>query len=172
MLKKMIVVPLFLLAACSSGNRELRYCPNVQVTPDYNHVTKMYGNEVWYTVEIVGYEGYCRYDEKKGSTNAHISPVFEIVRYYDRGGKNIEFAYYVNTEYNQNKLMGRQPHSFKASLAVPNKKYVLTGKEITVQIPNGEPGYQINLELALTKRQYQYNQIQGLQFKGVTDDRL
>jgi len=33
-----------------------------------------------------------------------------------------------------------------------------------VQIPNDEPGYQINLELALTPQEEMYNQMQGLDF--------
>ena len=144
--------------------KEIRYCPNVQVTPEFSNVTKMYADKVLYTVEIVGYEGYCRYNEKTGSTNAYVAPIFQIVRYSDIGGKKVEFSYYANTDYNYNRLMGRQPHSFKAEVPVINKKTVLTGKEVMVQIPNDEPGYQINLELALTKQQHQYNQIQGLNF--------
>lgn len=155
---------LFALASCSFGNHEIRYCPNVKISPEYSHATKLYGNTVNYTVEIVGYEGYCRYDEKKGATTAVVAPVFEIARYSDVAGKNVEFSYYVNTEYNYNKMMGKQPHSYKTSVPEKNKKLLFTGKEVVVQIPNDEPGYQINLELALTPQEEMYNQMQGLDF--------
>ena len=60
--------------------------------------------------------------------------------------------------------MGRQPHSFRTEIEKRGEKVLVTGDEIEVRIPNDEPGYQINLEMALTKKQYIYNQKQGLNF--------
>lgn len=164
MLKIFALFPLLLLTACSFGRSEVRYCPNVKISPEYSHATKLYGDTVRYTVEIVGYEGYCRYNEKKNSTTAVIAPVFEIARYSDVAGKNVEFSYYVNTEYNDNRMMGKQPHSYKTVVPEKNKKLLFTGKEVVVQIPNDDPGYQIYLELALTPQEAMYNQMQGLDF--------
>jgi hypothetical protein len=47
---------------------------------------------------------------------------------------------------------------------VKNKKIIVTGDEISVPIPNEQPGYQINLEMALSRSQFMYNQQQGLAF--------
>lgn len=155
---------ILVLSACSFGRHDVRYCPNVRISPEYNHATRLHAGEVRYTVEIVGYEGYCRYNEKKNSTTAVIAPIFEIVRYSDVAGNNVEFSYYVNTEYNYNQMMGKQPHRYKTTVAEKNKKLLFTGDEVVVQIPNDEPGYQIFLELALSPQEEMYNQMQGLDF--------
>ena len=165
MLKKtLIAAVLMLTAACAGNDKIIRYCPNVVITPAYSHVTRFYGQDIQYKVEIVGFEGYCRYNAKTEQTVAVIAPIFEVVRYSEIAGKNVEISYYANTSYNINKLMGRQPHSFRTEIEKRGEKVLITGDEIEVRIPNDEPGYQINLEMALTKKQYIYNQKQGLNF--------
>ncbi len=164
MQKIFALLSLLMLASCSFGGSEIRFCPNVQISPEYSHVTKLYGDTVQYTVEIVGYEGYCRYDEKKNATTAVIAPIFEIVRYSDIAGKNVDFPYYVNTEYNATGLKGKQPHSYRTTVPEKGKKLLFTAKEVVVQIPNDDAGYQINLEMALSPQEEMYNRLQGLDF--------
>lgn len=163
MLKKIVSVSVILLASCSH-RPDILYCPNVVITPEYSHVTAFYGNQPQFRAELIGYEGYCRYNPKNGQTTAKVSPIFEIARLTDAGGKKVNISYYANTSYNPAPLMGRQPHSFSARIENVGEKTMVTGDEISVTIPNGEPGYQINLEMALSKNQYLYNQQQGLAF--------
>nr|QIM10576.1 hypothetical protein PlAlph_4680 [uncultured Alphaproteobacteria bacterium] len=165
MLKKLLTGALLLLtAACSTPKQTIRYCPNVVITPAYSRVTRFFGEDVQYKAEIVGFEGYCRYNEKTEQTVAVIAPIFEISRHSDIAGKTVEIPYYANTGYNAEKLLGRQPHSFRTEIAKRGEKVMVTGDEIEVRIPNDQPGYQINLEMALSRKQYQYNQKQGLKF--------
>jgi len=165
MLKKTLMAAAVLLtAACASDKRTIRYCPNVVITPAYSHVTRFFDEDVQYKAEIVGFEGYCRYNEKTDQTVAVIAPIFEVSRHSDIAGKTVEIQYYANTGYNAEKLLGRQPHSFRAEVPNRGEKLMITGDEIEVRIPNDQPGYQINLEMALTRKQYQYNRMQGLNF--------
>lgn len=165
MLKKILMAAAVLLtAACASQQRTIRYCPNVVITPAYSRVTRFFDQDVQYKAEIVGFEGYCRYNDKTEQTVAVIAPIFEISRHSDIAGKTVEIQYYANTGYNADKLLGRQPHSFRTEIAPRGEKVMVTGDEIEVRIPNDQPGYQINLEMALTKKQYQYNRKQGLNF--------
>ncbi|MBQ8785781.1 MAG: hypothetical protein IJZ59_07065 [Alphaproteobacteria bacterium] len=164
MLKKLLVAGVLLVSACAQDKPFVRYCPNVVINPSYSRVTRFYDKDIQYKAEIIGYEGYCRYDEKTEQTNAVIAPIFEISRHSDVAGKNVVINYYANTSDNPNKMMGRQPHSFKTAIDKKFERVMVTGDEIEVRIPNDTPGYQINLEMALTKAQYQYNQKQGLNY--------
>lgn len=163
MFKKYILATFLLIASCSN-RPEILYCPNVVITPEYSHVTRFYGDQPHYRAEIVGFEGYCRYNPKTNLTVAMVSPIFEIARLSDAGGKKVSINYYANTSYNPEQLMGRQPHSFSIIVDNKNEKIVVTGDEISVPIPNEQPGYQINLEIALSRSQFMYNQQQGLAF--------
>lgn len=163
MFKKCIIAMSFLMAACSH-RPEVLYCPNVVITPEYSHVTSFYGDQAHFRAELVGYEGYCRHNPKTNQTVAMISPIFEVARLSDAGGKKVNLRYYANTSYNPEPLMGRQPHSYSPLIDVKNKKIIVTGDEISVPIPNEQPGYQINLEMALSRSQFMYNQQQGLAF--------
>ena len=102
MLKRLILVTFLLVASCSQKQGVL-YCPNVIITPEYSHVTNFFGNQPHYRAELVGYEGYCRYNPKTNQTIAMISPIFEIARLSNVGGRKINISYYANTSYNQNK---------------------------------------------------------------------
>jgi hypothetical protein len=164
MLKKLLIAGVLLVSACAQDKPFIRYCPNVVITPSYSRVTNFYDKEIQYKAEIIGYEGYCRYDEKTKQTKAVIAPIFEVSRHSDVAGKNVVINYYANTSDNQNKMMGRQPHSFKTTVEKKFERVMVTGDEIEVRIPNDTPSYQINLEIALTKSQYQYNQKQGLNY--------
>ena len=164
MLKKSLLSALLLVAACSQQDPGYRYCPNVTINPEFSHITRFFGEEPQFRAEIVGYEGYCRYNAKIEQTNAVIAPVFEIARLSDIGGKNVEITYYANTSSNPDKLMGRQPHSFHTTVETKGEKILVTGDEITVRIPNNQPGYNIVLEMALSRQQHLYNKKQGLAF--------
>lgn len=157
MSKKIILASMLLIASCSH-RPEILYCPNVVITPTYSHVTSFYGNQPHFRAELVGYEGYCRYNPKNNQTTAKVSPIFEIARFSDVGGKKVSISYYANTSYNANPMMGKQPHSFSTRIENVGEKILVTGDEISVVIPNGEPGYQINLEIALSRNQFMYNQ--------------
>ena len=165
MLKKCLLLTLFVLAACApKKDAGYRYCPNVAITPEYSRMTRFFDKEVQFKAEIVGYEGYCRVNPKNNQTYAVIAPIFEIARFSDMGGKTVEIPYYADTSYNDDKMMGRQPHSFRATVDKKGEKVLVTGKEIQVLIPNDQPGYRIYLEMALSNQQYLYNQKQGLKY--------
>ena len=163
MLKKCVLALSLLVMSCSH-RPEILYCPHVVITPEYSHVTSFYGDQPHFRAELIGYEGYCRYNPKNDQTVAKISPIFEIARLSDAGGKKVNISYYANTSYNPNKLMGKQPHSFSTKIDSVGQKIMVTADEINVTIPNNEPGYQINLEMALSRNQFMYNKQQGLAF--------
>ena len=165
MLKKCLLFTLFLLTACAAENDVgYRYCPNVSIVPEYSRATEFFGNGAHFKAEIAGYEGYCRYNQKNNQTYASITPIFEITRLSDTGGKSVEIAYYADTSDNDDKLMGRQHHSFRTTVDKKGEKVLVNGKEMMVLIPNDQPGYRINLGIDLTKKQYMYNRKQGLQY--------
>jgi len=164
MQKKYLFPLLFLLASCAPRDPGYRYCPNVSINPEAGHMTRFFGDQAQFKAEIVGYEGYCRYDEKTDQTNAIIAPVFEITRLSDVGGKNVEISYYADTSYNSDKLMGLQPHSFHTKVDNKGEKVLITADEIKVRIPNEQPAYHIDLGMYLSRQQYQYNKKQGLSF--------
>ncbi|MBR1649326.1 MAG: hypothetical protein IJ689_07010 [Alphaproteobacteria bacterium] len=162
MLKKIVFASVLMIASCAHEDPGYRYCPNVEILPQFSKLTRLYGDDVQYKVELAGYEGYCRYNPKTDQTVATIAPVFEIIRPSNLGSANVEIPYFADTSDNDVPLMKRQPHTYSTRVEEIGKKVLVTGKEIDVRIPNDTPGYKIDLGLSLSRRQFEYNRRQGL----------
>ena len=65
MSKKMLLAAAVLALASCAAEKEapfFRYCPNVQLVPEFSRMTQMAGKQEEAKIELIGYEGYCRTD--------------------------------------------------------------------------------------------------------------
>lgn len=161
--KILLAAAVFALASCATEEKSLvRYCPNVQIVPEFSRLTQMSGKAEESKIELIGYEGYCRVD-LRGQTKAVIAPIFEVSRKTADSDEVVRFRYYTDTgENNKAALIGKEAYS--VSVKVPNvgEKIMYQGDYAEVRIPNGEPGYPIKMGLVLSNAQYRYNRINGL----------
>lgn len=152
------------ISSCSHDAEFVHYCPNVAIIPIANRVTRIDNDQTKFRAEIIGYEGFCRYDEKKRGTYATIYPIFEIIRYVDTYDNKLEFAYFSDTGDNQTQSLGKQPHYETAYIKEKGEKVIHKGKAIEVRIPNDNPGYKVKLGISLNDSEYKHNLKQGLKY--------
>ena len=76
MSKKMLLAAAVLALASCAAEKEapfFRYCPNVQLVPEFSRMTQMAGKQEEAKIELIGYEGYCRTD-LRNQTKAVVPP--------------------------------------------------------------------------------------------------
>ena len=72
MSKKMLLAAAVLALASCAAEKEapfFRYCPNVQLVPEFSRMTQMAGKQEEAKIELIGYEGYCQSDQGGGGAD-------------------------------------------------------------------------------------------------------
>lgn len=164
MSKKMLLAAAVLALASCAAEKEapfFRYCPNVQLVPEFSRMTQMAGKQEEAKIELIGYEGYCRTD-LRNQTKAVVAPIFEVSRRTEVSNEYVRFSYYTDTGDNKVALIGRENHP--VSVKVPNvgEKVMYQGDYVEMRIPDNEPGFVIKMGLVLSNAQYRYNRTHGL----------
>lgn len=165
MMKKIICTLALLLAAGCNSGREVafvRYCPHVYLNPAYSHVVVTAGKEIQYKAEVIGYEGYCRTNAKTKETYAVIAPIFEVSRVAAQSSPEVVFRYYTDTSGNPEKGIGREVREVSVNVPNVNEKIVYQGEYVEIRIPHNMPGFKIDLGMALSAAQLDYNRKHGL----------
>ncbi len=166
--KVFLLAAMMALASCSTGDEAfVRYCPNVQIVPEFSRLTLMAGKEPEARVELVGYEGYCRTDPR-GETQAVVAPIFEVSRLTKKSDKAVRFRYYTdNGGLKEKNMIGKEAHSASVEIADADtgKKIMHQGDYVEVRIPAGRPGYPIKMGLVLSNAEYRYNRLHGLNWE-------
>ena len=108
MSKKMLLAAAVLALASCAAEKEapfFRYCPNVQLVPEFSRMTQMAGKQEEAKIELIGYEGYCRTD-LRNQTKAVVAPIFEVSRRTEASNEYVRFSYYTDTGDNKVALIG------------------------------------------------------------------
>jgi|GEM_PF-646243 len=166
MKKILFLLSIALLSACSSTHETDFSCPNVSMAPFFNRVERFSENSREFKAEIVGFEGYCRYDERSRKATAYIAPIFEITRYRPGYGSyqyvnEVRLRFFTDTSENKDGL-GHATHAAALLVKEINKKTMVTGPSVEVGISYNNPDHKIKLGIVLSNAEYRENLKLGL----------
>lgn len=155
--KYFIFLTLILVASCQ--NYSQRSCPNAQISRDTAYIIQKSQVAEDFSIELVGTDGYCYYDEKIKHDKAVVAPIFKIKRLSPNGQTDIMFSYYTKTIKGPPEYLGTKTHFVTVLMPKDVDELQYTGKQTEVRIPAGmKYDYDIILGLALSKADYDYNQ--------------
>lgn len=157
----LVMAALVLCASCAHKAEVVNYCPNVSISPLHNKVINNRNSSLVYKVEVVGYEGYCKYNPKTNTTKAYIEPIFEVTNSAEYGFNVIGISYFVDTTENPGAAMGKQLHSTDIKVPTDGKKVLRNGDKIELRIPNDMPEYKVVLGMGGNEGEQKAGQRQG-----------
>ncbi len=159
MLKKCLVIMVGFLASCSwFGNSGAPLCPYVTIPRDTAYVTQKVNYEDEFQIELVGYEGYCSWENNVNRRYAMITPLFVVHRLRDSDETRVDFGFYTETVKGPPAFIGKKAYSESVMVGKDEKEKEFKGHAVKVRVPEGYEPFEILLGLDVSREEHLYNQ--------------
>ena len=92
-------------------------CPSVVIRADNQAITQVDAYQKIFKIEMVGYDGYCLFDDRINKNKAFVAPKFKIMRLADSNVEDVHFSYYLETAEGPTSYLGRKTYYTSARIA-------------------------------------------------------
>ena len=118
-------------------------CPSVVIRSSDEAITQSASYQQLFKIEMVGYDGYCLFDDRVGKNKAIVAPRFKITRLSESNVEDVHFSYYLETAQGPTAYLGRKTYYTSARIAKGVMQVYHTAKEGELSIPTRHGGVDI-----------------------------
>jgi len=131
-------------------------CPTVAIHPEHQKIIQNDEHGPVFTLEIIGYDGYCYYDENTLKDKAVAAPRIKVVRLNDSMIEDIHVSYYIQTYEGPANYLGRK--NFFSEIRMPRgvPEIYYTPAQGELSIPAGKYNPDIYMGLNADTADFQY----------------
>lgn len=159
MSKKIFTLLVLILVTACNQNYNRPMCPNAQIKRESAYLVQRSQVAEEFSIELIGYDGYCYYDDKIKHDKAVVTPIFRVKRLGPNSQTDVMFSYYTRTIKGPKEYLGTQTHFVKVLIPSDVNEVKYHGKQTELRIPAGmKYEYDIILGLSLSRNDYNYNQ--------------
>ena len=155
MLKKLLLLLLVATTACShkeTSNKKI--CPQVTIQRSDAYFTQKGWEHEEFSVELIGYEGYCYLDNRINKHKAVISPIYRINRLRPNDETDVMFHFFAEPPNGRKKIFYQDNIKLTTDLKEAEPK----GREIELEIPeNMKYNYNIKLGMYISNKNKKFN---------------
>jgi major membrane immunogen (membrane-anchored lipoprotein) len=138
----------------AAGTDDTSYLANIDICPKAHlrqndiKITQFEADQPLFDIRLIGYDGYCYFNEKTNKHKAVLKPRFQITRLSDSDVTDIHFSYYLETVEGPAKYIGKKTFFETLSIAEGQTDLTYTGANREIIIP--EPGtYNLDIYIGL-----------------------
>lgn len=161
MLKKTAIASLvIILASCSwFHGEEKKYCPRAFIPRSDSYLIQKGADKEDFMIELIGFDGYCYFDNGIKHDKAIVTPIFKITRLSPSDETDVMFSFYAETIKGPPEYLGKKTYYETISVPLNKREIEFKGKQAELRIPpEMKYEFDINLGLNLGNEDRKYNQ--------------
>lgn len=155
-MKSVTLFVIFLLSACQGYVEKL--CPRVIIPRDTSYLTQVVNYYEEFQISVVGFDGYCYFDNRVNRTKGVINPIFKVKRLRPSDETDVHFAYYTETIKGPPAYLGKKTYYLTVTIPAGELETTYKAPPVEVKVPeNMKYDFDINLGLVQSPEESKYN---------------
>lgn len=130
-------------------------CAKIYIPTSNSYLIQIVNYSANFRVELIGYESYCYSYLPADMRFAVITPYFRVTRLRPSKDTEVDFSFYTQTKKGPPEFLGKR--SYFASVDISGDSVDVKGKPVKVRVPLQSNGFEVELGLALSKAEKDYN---------------